>query len=184
VVKAPPISRRLALGAAAVVAVGLAAVLAATLVVSGRPAATRAPEYLSTASSSFAAQAANWFPSWVVLPAGYARTTFGFEVAERLQPATPTYLSRVRLEADFERYGRCLWMQDWMSAEVSNDLDGMSSAAVVLRESATWPATVATASNSVAGLKAMARSAAELELGPVSRDFAMSCPALPPTATN
>jgi hypothetical protein len=162
----------------------LVAVLAGTALGTGRRAAARAPEYLSTASSSFAEQAASWFPAWVVLPAGYARSSFGFEVAERLQPVRPTYLSRVRLEADFEKYSRCLWMQDWMSAEVSNDLNGMTSAALVLRESATWPATVATASSTVVGLRTMARSAAELDLGPVSRAYAMSCPSLPPTSSN
>ncbi len=177
------VPRRAALAAAVLAVAGLVVGLGVAWAAGSRPAA-RAPEYLSTASSTFAEQAVSWFPSWVTLPDGYTRSTFGFAVARRLQPRHPVYLTRVRLEADFERYSRCLWMQDWMSAEVSNDLTGMSSAAVVLRRSASWPATVATDSRSVAGLRVMARSAAELELGPVSREFATSCPSLPQTSTN
>ncbi len=180
--RASPVSRRVALVAASAVVAALVVLLALTAF-ARRPAAP-APEYLSTASSSFAEQAVAWFPTWVTLPAGYEKSTFGFAVAQRLRPEHPVYLTRLAVQADFERYSRCLWLQDWMSADVSNDLDGMTSAAVVLRRSATWPATVATASRSVTGLQHLARSAAELELAPVSREFSTRCPPLPATSTN
>jgi hypothetical protein len=181
-VRQTALARRALLCTSAVAVLVVGAVVFANVLTPPTSGGRSSPEYLSTASGNFASQAVSWFPTWITLPPGYAMNTFAFGVAERLQAAGPGYLSRLGVEADFERYSRCLWMVDWMSAEVSNDLGGMSSAAVVLRKSATWPATVATASQSVLGLQRMARSAAELDLVPVSETYRTTCPALPPTA--
>jgi hypothetical protein len=145
---------------------------------------TRSPVYISTAGGDFVGRAVSWFPVWVTLPAGYSRHSFAFEVVERLRPSRPTYVSRTAIETDFETYGRCLWMQDWMSAREANDLDGMALASNTLRQSATWPATALTRASRVPALRALAKSAAELEFSRVLFAFTSGCPPLPPSSTS
>jgi hypothetical protein len=143
-----------------------------------------APAYVSTASGEYVEQAVSWFPEWITLPQGYSRSAFAFAVAQRLMPSRAGYLQKSRIQAGFETYSRCVWMQDWMSANVANDLGEMTAAASVLHTSATWPATVDTAAGRVPGLLTLSRQAAELELAPVEHEFSASCPTLPESSVN
>lgn len=61
----------------------------------------------------------------------------------------------------YEHIVRCLWQKEWLDRHLQGDTDGRSAAVTVLRQSLTWPATVATDSGGVVERMTLTVSAAE-----------------------
>ncbi|MGV8885306.1 MAG: hypothetical protein ACOH1T_06915 [Microbacteriaceae bacterium] len=102
-------------------------------------------EWIDTGSSDFVDYASTILPSYVTLPEGYTRTSFARAEAERFAAAAgPSLTQKVSVVRSFESAARCLWIDEWLTADAAGDTSATTVASISLGATATWPATVAT----------------------------------------
>ncbi len=104
-------------------------------------------EWIDFGAADYVEFAASLWPEYADLPPGYQTDEFAAAIAQRSVEATgwePGLRQITSIVAEFEQSARCAWRAEWLAADAAGDPARQKTAVDVLRDAASWPATVAT----------------------------------------
>lgn len=187
---------RIGIGAAAIgVAVPTLAFAASFLAQTGmfnHPGGENGPgtsEMINLLAPDYVDYAVTQWPAHVTLPASFdvkefartrAQAIHDTQVAENAaeeHPSDASFMAADGVKLDFEIAARCVWLNEWLSADASGDTAAAANAAVKLVEATRWMYTVAFFTKEpLADLRQVAAAAGAGDRG-IVQDDAAGCPA-------
>jgi hypothetical protein len=112
-------------------------------------------QYADASALDFPEYAATQYPAWLQLPASISIEDFRSTIANQMHATSlrndySSLISNLGIRREYEYGAQCAWLQEWMTADSKHDLGQRNFATAVYKQSATWPAIVATDGGGVA----------------------------------
>lgn len=139
-------------------------------------------EWIDALAPDFVDYAVSVLPVEIGLPPAYDLAAFARVVATEQQAALPGggYMQVTNVQRNYETRARCIWIDDWLTAETAGDDARADAAAAVLETASDWPATVATDGGGIVDSnREVAAAAASGDRSPVKREYDINCPPVP-----